>query len=334
MHRRMLGGAGLLVLIATLLAPTAALAAAPSNDSFKTPTAVGTLPFSTAFDLSQATDDPDTPPCEAVSHRRVWYSYTPATEQTVRLSVGGDPSAELALWTVTKPTSKAPKLTGCAVDGSDLIVHLTAGVKYDFSIGQWDNAPPIAGTAAFSIQAPPPNDAFASAIAIQASPFDDTVDPGAAVAATVEAGEPVPTCDDGQRAASFWYRLTLDDTSTVSVSFDSFGDLGIYDGNTLATLSPVTCINGVGGDSFTALAGHTYYLQVYGAVYRNAHLHLEFAVPPANDDFADRASLSLDANGNSADLTAATVEAGEPAGSCNFGSYAATAWWSYTVPSK
>ena len=57
------------------------------------------------------------------------------TDQAVRVSVGDIQSAELALWNVTKPTNKAPQSARCAVGGDDLVVKLTAGTKYGFSIG-------------------------------------------------------------------------------------------------------------------------------------------------------------------------------------------------------
>jgi hypothetical protein len=334
MNRVAMPATVVLSLVAALLSPGIALAAVPPNDTFKSPTPIASVPSTTAFDLTGATDDTDTPPCEAGSHRRIWYSYTPAVDQVVRVSVGSEPSAELALWTVTKPTTKAPKLTGCAVGGSDLIVKLTAGTKYDISVGQWTLDPPFAGTLSIALQEPPPNDSFADAISITSSPFEASIGAGEFTASTLETGEPIPTCAAGfdNFPGSAWYRFApVADSQVVIPSFDSNGQLGIYDGTQLTGLSQVGCINGSGNGRFSAQAGHTYYLQVYGATAGNTVLSLTFDVPPPNDAFADRISLQDLPAPVTADLTIATTESGEPLPSCAPGGRA-TAWWTFTPP--
>ena len=333
--RKLTVTAALLSMLALSLAvPAGVLAAAPPNDSFKTPTAITALPYTTQFDLSEATDDSGTPPCEAAAHRRIWYSYTPPTDQAVRVSVGGIQAAELAVWNVTKPTSKAPQLARCAVDGHDLVVKLTAGKKYDFSIGVWTNDPPFAGTLTIAIQPPPPNDDFADAILIASNPFQDTIEDGVFKAATTESGEPTPSCTESTgTSGSAWYRFSPPTDSTVSITtFNSLGFLSVYEGTTLTSLTEQLCLLGPGGgQSFSAQAGHTYYLQVWGWPDRDTNLTVEFNVPPANDAFADREDLGSEPTGGNTDLTLATTEPGEPLPSCA-SSGSNTAWWSFTAP--
>jgi hypothetical protein len=322
----------LTMLVAYVAAPAAALGAAPSNDSFKTPTAITSLPYSTPFDLTQATDDPDTPPCEAFDHNRIWYGYTPSSDQVIRASVGGNPAAELALWTVTKPTSKPPQLSGCGVFGSDLIVRLTAGTKYEISVGRATNDPPFSGTLTINVENPPANDAFANATQIQTTPFHDSISAGAGLAATTEAGEPTPSCADQGTTGSAWYRITPPGSSNVSITqFQSFGVLAIYDGTALASMTELSCTFPFATPGFVAEAGHTYYLQVWGAKGADTQLTVAFSVPPVNDLFADRIDLGIAPTSGTADLTVANTEAGEPLPSCApSGSH--TAWWSFTAP--
>ena len=104
-------------MLATTLGASTVLAAAPPNDTYKAATVIPALPYTTAIDLTQATDDAGTPPCEAASHRRIWYKFTANVAETVRLSVGGDQTAELAAWTQSSPSLKGLHLTACAVAG-------------------------------------------------------------------------------------------------------------------------------------------------------------------------------------------------------------------------
>lgn len=329
--RRSLIAAWLLVLGGGLLGPTAVMAAVPANDSYANPVSIGSLLYSTSFDLAEATDDPGTQACESTSRRRIWYSYTPAVDQTIRASIGGAPeSGEIAVWRVTGTPGEPPELLRCSVEGRDLLQQLTAGTAYLISVGQWYLDAPFAGTLTVAVQLPLANDAFADAIGIESSPFETTVDGMAMFAGGVEVGEPIPSCTDPDvRPSSVWYRLSVADTTTVFVPWYSASpNLAIYEGTSLGELTEVAC-TWDGMISFGAEAGRTYYLQVWGATLGLGTLGVEFSTPPDNDDFADRMGLVVP--GGDADLTIATTEAGEPTPSCAAGR-TATAWWSYAAP--
>src|SRR4051812_13633987 len=156
--------------------PAAVLAAAPGNDSWKTPAPIGSLPFSAQFDLTEATDDTGLPACEAGAHRRVWYSYTAPADQVITASVGGNESAEIALWTVTKPTIKGLQLSACGAFGADLVGRLVKGTSYLVSVGDATLGAGFAGTLHVVTVPRPPNDAFADATLVTASPFSVVID--------------------------------------------------------------------------------------------------------------------------------------------------------------
>src|SRR5262245_66149459 len=68
-----------------VFAVTPASAAAPSNDTFAGAQAIGSLPFSTTEDTTQATTDADDTAANAncgapATDASVWYAFTPATD--------------------------------------------------------------------------------------------------------------------------------------------------------------------------------------------------------------------------------------------------------------
>ena len=85
-------GAAAIAVGLILLGSAPAYAAAPGNDTFGGAVAVGAVPFSTTQDTSQATTDADDSAananCGAPSmDASVWYSVTPATDQSLLVDV-------------------------------------------------------------------------------------------------------------------------------------------------------------------------------------------------------------------------------------------------------
>jgi hypothetical protein len=89
---------------------------------------------------------------------------------------------------------------------------------------------------------PPPNDDFAAAEEIGAVRFETTVD---TVAATLEEGEPPPSCAVGNGGIinTVWYSFTPPARRIYEVGFDApaYTALGVYTGSSLADLQEYAC---------------------------------------------------------------------------------------------
>ncbi|MGH2659674.1 MAG: PKD domain-containing protein [Actinomycetota bacterium] len=129
---------------------------------------------------------------------------------------------------------------------------------------------------------PPPNDAFASATTIPALPFSDAVDIGAA---SMEAGEPTPSCaiPFGPVSKTAWYAFTPVETRSISASVvnTAFAPVvAAYTGNSLADLTEVGCRVFGGIVTFRAEAGTTYYFQVGGLFGQGGPLEFRLDTTP------------------------------------------------------
>jgi hypothetical protein len=314
-----------------MVVPTAVAAAAPSNDLYANATAITSLPYSEAVDLTDATDDPGFPPCEAGAHRRIWYTFTPSTDDAIRVSVAGDTTAELALWTVTGPPPGGVDLVACAVGGRDLVRQLVSGQEYAISVGQWVIADPMIANLTIAVQPAPANDDFGDAADVGAPPFNAGLSIEEAYAATAQADEPTPDClINLAPEATVWYRFSSADGAHVNLSAGPIATAAVFQGDALDTLTEVACTDS-GTTSFDAAPGETYYIQFIAARFRDSTLAMDWATPPTNDDFSDSILLTDLSNPVTADLTAASVEADEPTPSCAPGRVQ-TAWWSFTAP--
>src|SRR5262245_60199739 len=140
--------------------------------------------------------------------------------------------------------------------------------------------------------APPANDAFANAVAVDPSamPFSDTI---TVDEATSEPGEP-SACYPASK--SVWYSITpakggLFQAQVTSSTFsERVVSVWRQNGGGLGGLSFVGCINPWDSNlTFTAAAGVSYYVQASGAYpwnFGTFSLTLKQVPPPPNDDFA------------------------------------------------
>ena len=181
---------------------------------------------------------------------------------------------------------------------------------------------------------PPGNDAFASADVVAGLPFADS---GDLSGTSGEPGEPSSGCLPSPTQTA-WYVFTP--SSSGSVKVDLAGSdfpvtaVGyLSPGGGLGGLSLVGCSGSGPGSSPMVLAvtaGSTYYLQVGLFMPGPGHLELRIDAvnPPPNDDFAAAEPLTGVFVGASVDLTAATVEPGEPAPGGT--TVDVSAWYAYT----
>jgi hypothetical protein len=195
------------------------------------------------------------------------------------------------------------------------------------------------GTASVS---PPPNDYFTDRIVLTGASGSFTVDN---TDAWCEGKEWEGSYNNNAPDAS-WYEWTAPSsglvafTSTITsianpdwetdLLLSIFDDLGTdvspgYDGNQIAYSG--NDVNNYDTATFTAVAGHTYYLMVESGDLTTGGFSWLYPVPPPNDNYADRIALTGDSGTATVDLTYATVEVGEPPDSGSF--VHRTAWYSW-----
>lgn len=184
-----------------------------------------------------------------------------------------------------------------------------------------------------ALAAPPSNDDFASA-EVLAGRFGwlegDTTE------ATKEPGEPNHAGNPG--GASVWYAWTAPHAgrATIDLCYAEFDTLlAVYTGDQLTALQEVVSNDdGCGSQSqvvFGATAGTTYRIAVDGADGEAGYFELGWSMAPANDDFAQGASISGDAGTVEGDSYRATQEAGEPEHGAPGG---ASVWYRWEAPSS
>ena len=186
-----------------------------------------------------------------------------------------------------------------------------------------------------AVAAPPANDNFESATVVGALPFADTV---SIVDATTETGEPIDAV--WYQGRSVWYSYTPAEDAVVRFETEpwagspfmvvyradgpGFGGLTRISGDHWST--PMT-------RALSLTAGTTYYVQggdryaVWGYT-ESFTLRLTAVPPPPNDHFADAIAFSTVPYFDQQDLTAASVEPGEPA-ACGWHPPYST-WYAFT----
>ena len=186
------------------------------------------------------------------------------------------------------------------------------------------------GAGPSALASPPANDDFVNADVVSSLPFTDS---GDLSGLTSEPGEP-SGCLFGPSPTA-WYVVTpaasghlLVDPSESSftvntVGWESFG--GGFGG-----LGLLGC---GGGFSATPMvlpvtAGSTYFVQVglFGPGPSSFQLRIDMVTAPPNDDFVDATPLSGVPVSATVDLTAATIETGEPEAA----GLTASAWYAYS----
>jgi PKD repeat protein len=148
--------------------------------------------------------------------------------------------------------------------GQQILVNVTEGTTYRIRVAAFPfDAGGLLTLDAEAVPAPA-NDGFAGAKGVGGLPYSDSVD---ATAATIEAGEPTPSCGDGQSAGSIWYAFTPSTTGsyTATSGWNGFNtQVAAYQGTGLANLTDLGCRAFSQPLTFHAVAGETYYLQVGG----------------------------------------------------------------------
>ncbi|NEP89273.1 MAG: S8 family serine peptidase [Okeania sp. SIO2C2] len=179
------------------------------------------------------------------------------------------------------------------------------------------------------------NDDFANSATLSGTSDNATT---SSINASKELGEPNHAGNDG--GSSLWWNWTA--PSSGLVTLDTFGSdfdtiLAAYTGSSVSNLTEIASNDDSSGLQsqivFPAVAGTNYQIAVDG--FSGAAGNVELALfleadTLANDDFADRISLSGSQINETATNENATVELEEPLHAGNDGG--ASLWWSWTAP--
>ena len=284
----------ILVLMSVLLGVTfySAIAAPPPNDEIENAVEILALPFSDTLDVSEASYNPSDPwgNCNYYGYQdyTVWYSLTPTEDQKIEATTSGSNYDTTLNVYYGTPGNLIP--VTCSAYGSLVAFNASAGTTYYFMIaamnpgGPYPYPAPGSRTLVFNVQAlvPPDNDDFQNAADIAEIPFEDRQN---LATATVEAGEPVPSCVSWSTPTeSVWYRYTPTESSLVTHKvqdgYSSF--VGVYTGDTLDNLAEFNCSNDMWMPTILSLeANTTYHFQV-GSLYSYGGW-VTFELEPAHD---------------------------------------------------
>ncbi len=271
----------MIIWIMTLSIVQPAYAAAPSNDNFASPTIIGSLPFTDSVDITDATTEVDEPQFCISSPQTIWYSFTAGAKGVVRADIQADTSlGVLTVYQAVGPGFGGLNALTCGVTGNTISFNVEAGITYYIQAGHINGGP---GTLSLDLQEipAPPNDNFASAEPVAALPFNVGADSSGA---TLETGEPMPSCGQDTFGKSVWYTFTPANSgsytvSALSASFSAM--IAVYTGSSLSALTEVGCSNpGTFMLTFQAIAGTTYSIQVGGFFDDGSPFQFDFQVAP------------------------------------------------------
>jgi PKD repeat protein len=238
-----------------------ALAAPPANDAFANAAIISSLPISSVVDTTDSTIDPGELQFCSFLPRTVWYSFTPVQNGTLRADNTGSSSLiQLNISQANGPGLSNLIFLGCAQNSNPLEFGVAAGATYYFQMGSMDGG---VGELHFNLQSvpAPSNDNFADAIRFGALPFTDTSDQRAA---TLQAGEPNPSCAVSSIDATAWYVFTPLSGGSVTVSVPSYAFIAAYSGSALTSLTELGCRPFGGPLTLRYTAGTPLYMQVGG----------------------------------------------------------------------
>jgi hypothetical protein len=236
---------------------TIAFAAAPANDDFNNATAITSVPFNVHIDTTAATTAADDPSSCSPANNSVWYTFTPAVNETVTAdSFGGTATGFVSAYTGVR--GALTKVACGYVSGFSVSTAwvATAGVTYHVMVA---SAPGGGADVALNVKVslPPANDNFDQALAITALPFAASVD---TTGATSAADDPT-SCSPANN--SVWYTFTPTVTEAVTDN-GSGGFVSVYTGSR-GGLAQVACGDVSGFElsvSWIATAGVTYHIMV------------------------------------------------------------------------
>lgn len=190
-------------------------AQAPANDNLADASVIDTFPYDTIADLTEATleiTDP-APTCGGGLGKTVWYRYTPVTDTLIEIDLWDGWPHEFDI-SVYQQVSGGLDLLKCdQFYDPPSYLWLTAGEVYYFMLNTSTSEPAYVYLRIGQVP-PPPNDHYSQAEAVSA-PFTQDID---IRAATMDQGEPIPTCVSASMGRTIWYSYTPDVVGSILAS--------------------------------------------------------------------------------------------------------------------
>jgi hypothetical protein len=320
----------------------ASVATAPANDNLADAAPLsGATATATGSNLAASKEPGEPNHASGYGGASVWWTWTAPSTGGVTISTAGSSfNTVLAAYTGTTPSGLvAVAANGDAGTGtqSSISFRAIAGTTYQIAVdGQWSEADTGSIALSLNLAPPPSNDDFAAATTL-ASEANVTAT-GTNVGSSAEPGEPAHYAYQ-PATQSVWYSWTAPSDGSLTLRADAGFNraLAVYTGTQVSGLTrvPNQAQNWSGGPEQIRVrvdAGVTYRIALDGSGNAGTfNLTLALIGRPANDDFADAATIV----GVSADITGtnlgATQEAGEPIHEENY--YDPSVWYRWTAPS-
>ncbi len=325
----------------------------PENNNFATRIPLFGASVTTNGSNVGATKDAGEPDPNLSGGKSVWWTWTaPADGYLTITTAGSSFDTTLAVYTGNHLTNLTlVAFNDTDADTSVVNFNVSAGTAYHIQVDGADSylyeTNNTMGDITLQLtlgptQPPPANDNFVNRITLSGTHLANVT--GSNVGATAEPGE--PSHADTLGLKSVWWTWTAPSSGGLTLrtqgsSIDTV--LGVYTGNSVSNLtlvagndenpnygmeSIVTC-------NVTANVAYQIAVDGFEGGAGNIRLRLDldsaFSVP-ANDNFADRITLtgsSITTNGSNA---GASVELNEPMHLATFGGK--SVWWSWTAPSS
>ncbi len=267
--------------------------------------------------------------------RSVWWTWTAPANGTLLIdTIGSSFDTLLAVYTNSTLPTLGLVARGFGDQGVSLKFPVSQGVAYQIAVDGGSFRPNGDVVLNLRFVPPPGNDAFAGRFTISGSTNTAF---GHNIGATKESGEFNHAGFTGGK--SVWWSWTapanaLMSVDTIGSTFDTL--LAVYTGSSVSALATTASdadsgnASGASQLTFLAAAGTAYRIAVDGWNGANGSITLNLLHPPANDAFANRATLTGTSNTVPGLNWGATREAGEPlhAGDRGGGSI----WWTWTAP--
>jgi hypothetical protein len=302
----------------------------PPNDAFADRIALAGANVSTNGANIGATREPGEPAhAGGLGEHSVWWTWNAPASGRVTITVGGSFYKVIAIYTGADLAS----LTPVASSSATATFEAVAGVAYQIAVdgaGSFDFTTSLSVTVA--LLPPPANDNFATATALAGT--NANVSSATNVSASTEPGEPTHAGRVGGH--SVWWTWTAPAAGHFVVTATGYFNklLGIYTGDSVSALTEVARGYGTSGKlaqaGFDATAGTVYRFAVDGESGASDSFSLQLMLPPLNDDFANRFTLTGSSASATANSTTATKEIDEPTHAGEEGGK--SLWWTWTAP--
>ena len=318
----------------------------PDNDSFATRTPLfGSSPGTTARNTG-ATFEPGEPDPSFQGEKSVWWTWTAPTNGSVTITTAGSSfDTILTVFTGSALTNLVLVAFNDTETNTSIVnFNVSAGTAYQIAV---DGANGDEGNISLQLsmgptQTPPVNDNFINRVTISGTHLSNVT--GSNVGATAEPGEPFHADQIGQK--SVWWTWTAPSSggltlTTQGSSIDTL--LAIYTGDPVSNLTFVAANDEDPLSIYTSrimcnvTAGTIYQIAVDGfeGDAGDIRLRLDLNDPfpvPANDNFANRITLTGSNISTNVTNVGASYEPGEPIHLVTLGGK--SVWWQWTAPAS